>query len=256
VVATNVTPEGCDDEVGWGIFTFEKTPPLAGASVWDVGKVGKEWSEEHITLFRRYLPHICRALAALESITPEDVQGLNVSPKPPHRAHGETRVPRDFTDYLKGKGFVTDEELEASLQRLEASPDVSQEVVLGQGDFEVSHLHIRNDGTVVLTDNEFGGWYPRLDSLTYCYHRLWANRRQPHLAQELLTAYLANHVPASERDAFFTQFVRILLPRVIRGFYYDATRRHLDPQAENQVRRRELFHTLFQGNKERLTRGT
>jgi hypothetical protein len=43
---------------------------------------------------------------------------------------------------------------------------------------------------------------------------------------------------------------------VIRGFYYDATRRHLDPQAENQVRRRELFHTLFQGNKERLTRGT
>lgn len=245
---TNVTRRGCPDPVAWVIFTFEEALPLAGASIWDIGQAGKEWDERRIALFHQHLPSLCAVLATLEGITSESVRHLGVPIQPPHAPHGELALPKLMRVFLKENTLLVDSSEYRACETVLAQgrrSNVRKERVLGQGDFEVSHLHVRNDGKVVLVDNEFGGWYPRLDSLTYCYHRLWANRRRPDLARELLDAFVGKYIPKRKRSWFFGRFYPILLPRTLRGFYYDATRRGLPPWHENQVRRRELVQAIL-----------
>lgn len=245
IIATNVTPNGCDDEVAWIILEYEPGRPLAGTSIWDTKEVSKDWAKEQIARFRQHIPNICHTLAMLERITPETLKQSAIPQHPPHRAHGEVAVPDNFIRYLKQRSFFSTDELTAILARLVKQRLVGQRLVLGQGDFEVSHLLVRDDGTVVITDNEFGGWYPRYDSLTYCYHRLWANRRRPELAKELLNHYVSEYVKQSRHGAFMTAFARLMLPRAIRGIYYDATRRHLSETHENQLLRKDLIAAVI-----------
>lgn len=248
VVSTNVSRRGCADDVGWIIFTFEEAEALAGASIWEVGRAEKEWDASAVERFRRNIPSLCATLAALDQMTSSVIRPLGIPLKPPHAPHGETSVPREMLQVIRAEKLLPAHEITESVEQLTGYRHIRDVRVLGQGDFEVSHLHLRPDGTVALVDNEFAWWYPRFDSLTYCFHRLWANRRRPDLARALLHAYADQSIPQRKRGTFFTEFYRILLPRTLRGFYYDATRRGLGPFAENQVVRRELLWAILARN--------
>jgi hypothetical protein len=244
VLRTNVTRRGCAGDMAWILFAFEDASALAQSSIWDMQGAHKDWDASGILHFRKALPRICATLHALESIGRETVASLGVPPDPPRHPHGDAGVWPELWPFLVTHRILSQRVVEESRAALGEAP-ASEERVLGQGDFDVSHLHIRADGTVVLVDNEFAGWYPRLDSLAYCVHRLWANRRRPDLAQELLAKYTDTYVPRRVCQTFMTEIFRLLLPRVLRGFYYDAVRRDLSPSHETQVCRRELLSALL-----------
>lgn len=251
VEQTNIEPnDTANEKVGWIIFEYEEAQPMSGGSIWDTGKVDKDWRPEQVQRFHKTMPNLCSALNALDGITPDVVSALSVEPRPPHKPHGEPSVPDEFVRVIKGQKLLDAGLLEQSLAPPKSLSSSSE--VLGQGDFEVGHLMMRDDGTVVISDNEFAGWYPRHDSLTYCVHRLWATRRQPNLARSLLAHYVQRYIPLREQERFWSDFAAIMIPRLVRGIYYDATRRTLPTGHENQELRRVLLKVLLNRKYEKL----
>lgn len=247
VVQTNVQfDDKANEKIGWIIFEHEEAKPISGGSIWDTGKVDKGWQPEQVERFEELIPNLCATLDALHKITPAVISELGVETRPPHKPHGETSVPDEFVRVIREKELLDADLSEQSLAASQNAPTLPE--VLGQGDFEVGHLMIRDDGTVVISDNEFAGWYPKYDSLTYCVHRLWATRLQPDLVKGLLTYYLQHYIPQAEQEQFWTDFATIMVPRLVRGIYYDATRRTLPTGQENQQLRRELLKTLLDKN--------
>lgn len=155
---------------------------------------------------------IVNALLSMDSISPQ-AESLPDLPAPPH---GMRR--------WKRKGYL----------------DMST-AVLGNGAFEMKNFWRDSSGRLVILDNEFAGWYPRYDSLSYLFHRLYCNCMRPDLAGSLLNAYRKEAVePGSEND-FVADFCRILRPRVLGGIYYDGVRRHLPPWHSKQRLRYRLL---------------
>jgi hypothetical protein len=122
--------------------------------------------------------------------------------------------------------------------------------VLGNGAFEVENIWCDSRGWTVVMDNEFAGWYPPCDHLTYLYHRLYCNAARPDSAKRLLRAYLQRSILPHERanshlNDFYAEFARILKPRVLNGWYCDTIRRKLPPWHKKQrLRYRLLWHLL------------
>jgi hypothetical protein len=239
-----------NEEVGWIIFSLEQATPLGENRAWWQKKRGKKILFSRRKWIQRCVPPICRTLAALQKITPSTVKSLPLPSTPPHVPHKESRVPRSFLRLIERKRLLGKDMLGQAEKVLRNSPRICRE--LGQGDFELSHLILREDGTLVITDNEFAGWYPKYDSLTYLLHRLWASRRKPDLARVILGYFVRNFVPRKEREKFWEQFWALFIPRVLRGFYYDLTRRGFGASHPNQKRRRELLTFLLRGDLEEL----
>jgi hypothetical protein len=251
VIETNIeSNDSANEDIGWIIFEYEEAKPISGGSIWDTGKVDKDWRPEQVERFTDLIPNLCATLDTLHSITPTTFSELGVPQKPPHKPHGEVVVPDEFIEVIRQDNLLDHTLLERALAhpKPQSLPDV-----LGPGDFEVGHLMIRDDGTVIISDNEFAGWYPKYDSLTYCLHRLWATRRQPELAKALLGYFLEHYVPQSNQDQFWIDFSAIMVPRLVRGIYYDASRRTLPTGHENQELRRELLKTLLDKHFNTLT---
>lgn len=226
VLKTNVTHEPFRDRVAFIIFERvigQQIPLTDAGSVADPG--GMAW-------FNHMLPKIIDALLALEKISPSLIQGLDLPelPSPPHGM----RVWRE-------RG------------RLEGT-----NAVLGNGAFELKNFQLDEEGELVIIDNEFAGWYPRYDSLSYCYHRLYCNGMQPDLAKVFLQAYLDKSFgPVLPDDCdggeswsdycrFFIEFRQLMIPRLCNGAYCDWRRRGIKPwQRQQRLRARLLWNLLL-----------
>jgi hypothetical protein len=246
LVETNISFEDENNsDTGWIIFEYEGAQPISGGSIWDTGKVNKNWLPRQVSRFEELVPSLCATLDKLDNITSSVVSEVTVEPNPPYKPHSEVLVPDEFVQVIKRKKLLDVDLLERSLV---APKKTSALEVLGQGDFEVGHLLIRDDGKIVIVDNEFAGWYPKYDSLTYCVHRLWATRQQPELTKTLLAYYVDHYVTESDREQFWQDFSGLMVPRLVRGIYYDATRRTLPTGHKNQQLRRELLKILLNKN--------
>lgn len=132
-----------------------------------------------------------------------------------------------------------------------------QTACLGNGAFEVKNFWRTPDGQLVIMDNEFAGWYPKYDHLSYLYHRLYCNTMRPDLARNILRYYTTSRVlrgdelPA-QHEVLYHGFARILKPRLLGGWYYDTVRRKLPPWHRKQRLRYGLYWSLLCGKHHKL----
>ena len=238
IFATNINQQPFQDEVAWVIMEYINGVPIVD---WESERIAREMNDKR---FNRLFNAVINSLIALEQVHPQtiDALGLPSLPSPPH---GMRRWQK--------KGLLN----------MDAA-------VLGNGAFEVKNFWRTPDGQLVITDNEFAGWYPKYDHLSYLYHRLYCNTMRPDLAKKLLGAYLerANLSECSRvilsshgnlishqllADPFFKEFVRLLTPRVLGGWYYDTVRRKLMPWHRKQRLRYGLLWSMLCGKYNNLT---
>jgi hypothetical protein len=157
-------------------------------------------------------------LYALEGVNEATLKSLGLPPLPAP-PHGMRRYQR--------KGF-----------------DMSK-AVLGNGAFEIKNFWRATDGSFVLMDNEFAGWYPKYDHLSYLYHRLYCNAMRPDLARLVLNRYRVCYVGQENEQQFLSDFSSILKPRLLGGWFLDTVRRKLPPWHRKQRLRYELLWNIF-----------
>jgi len=109
------------------------------------------------------------------------------------------------------------------------------------GDLVPWHLLFGENGQLYLVDGEHGKTQGiKFYDLAYCYHRLFTSLRTPELANELLTAFLAEYlISADERELF-----RAILAQRVIGGYFDAAR---DSRRVSRERQDELTSRLLTG---------
>jgi len=216
-IATNVDDEPFIDTVAWVIMEH-----IDGGPIVDLANSSDEQ-------FDCFLSAAITSLLALEQIHPRmlDVLGLPPLPSPPHgMRRWQKRGLLDMTT-----------------------------AVLGNGAFEVENFWRDTNGRIVVMDNEFAGWYPRYDHLSYLYHRLYCNGMRPDLAERMLDRYMQEAMRAGDFNAspdsligFWKSFARILKPRVLGGWYYDTVRRRLPPWHKKQRLRYGLIWHMLRGH--------
>jgi hypothetical protein len=125
--------------------------------------------------------------------------------------------------------------------------------VLGNGAFEIKNFWRATDGSLVLMDNEFAGWYPKYDQLSYLYHRLYCNAMRPDLAMRVLRRYIMCSMGYEEQMQFLRDFANILKPRVFGGWVLDTFRRGLLPWHRKQRLRYKLLWDITRKQYQRLS---
>lgn len=249
IVETNIEADDAKNaEVGWIIFEYEEGEVLSGTSIWNTGTVQKEWQPSQLERFVAIIPKLTETLAALDSISPDAIKDFPIPASPPHSPHQDPVLPETMVHVIRENELLPDELVDEAL--VISQQPVPERHVLGQGDFDVSHLFIRPDTTVVISDNEFAGWYVPHDSLTYCLHRIWANRHKPALAKQLLSHYVTTYVPGDKegRQKFWDEFTRVMAPRLLRGSYYDFSRHKEPATAPGYRMRQEILTALLTKN--------
>lgn len=226
VYATNVNQEPFQDEVAWVIMEFVDGVPIVD---WEPERSDRELTEAEVKHFDRLFDAVIASLFALQQIHVYTLQELGLPPLPsqPHGMRGWQK-----------KGLLD-----------------METAVLGNGAFEIKNFWRTDDGQLVIMDNEFAGWYPKYDHLTYLYHRLYCNTMRPDLAKRLLYQYVQKAMGAGDFSAspdsllgFWKDFARILKPRVIRGWCYDTVRRKLPPWHKKQRLRYGLLWSMLRGH--------
>jgi hypothetical protein len=225
VLKTNVNQQPFQDEVAWVIMEFIDGIPIVD---WEPERTERQITSTEDERFNRLFDVVINSLIALEQVHPQilDTLGLPPLPSPPH---GMRRWQK--------KGLLN----------LETA-------VLGNGAFEIKNFWRTPDGQLVIMDNEFAGWYPKYDHLSYLYHRLYCNTMRPDLAKRMLDRYMQEAMRAGDFHAspdsligFWKSFARILKPRVLGGWYYDTVRRKLMPWHKKQRLRYGLLWSMFCG---------
>jgi hypothetical protein len=235
VFAINVNQQPFQDEVAWVIMEFIDGVPLLD---WE-----HESTAERIRIIEEDDPRVnwlngmfdaaVIALRALEQIHPRTLEDLGLPPLP-SPPHGMRRWQK--------KGVLN-----------------METAVLGNGAWEMKNFWRGSGSELVIMDNEFAGWYPKHDHLSYLYHRLYCNDMRPDLATRMLSRYVwqafqageFNDSPDSMLD-FSKSFARILKPRVLGGWYYDTVRRKLMPWHRKQRLRYRLLWQLWRRNYHKL----
>lgn len=235
VLATNVNQQPFHDEVAWVIMEYIDGVPLLD---WEPESTVEririiEEDDPRVNWLNGMFDAIVIALRALEQVHPRTLEelGLPSLPSPPH---GMRRWQK--------KGMLD-----------------MQAAVLGNGAFEMKNFWRGPGDELVIMDNEFAGWYPKHDHLSYLYHRLYCNDMRPDLATRMLSRYVwktfqageFNHSPDSMLE-FSRSFAQILRPRLLGGWYYDTVRRKLMPWHKKQRLRYGLLWHLWRGHYDKL----
>ncbi|HSX24575.1 MAG TPA: hypothetical protein VLG69_01270 [Candidatus Andersenbacteria bacterium] len=217
VLQTNVECANSNSEVSWIIFEHINGKPIVD---WDVTTNLDQTNEELVQKFFRFVSKAVDCLFALNSITHNVVREVGMDDVP-SLPHGSRR-------WLKKRFMDLDT------------------AVLGNGAFEIGNIWETDDGQVVIMDNEFAGWYPRYDSLSYLYHRLYCNCRRPDMACYLCGEYVSRNdeVRGCQDDFYLRDLSRILQPRLLSGWYNDTVRRRLPPWHKNHRLRYWLYWHL------------
>lgn len=243
VVATNVRDGKTRDEVAWIILEFVEATPLID---WepefdrDVRDLPPDWKQS----FEEFLHAIFAALAALQRVTPRVVVRLGCPVAPPFLPHDN----RGFWDFFVRRLPIPrlwKDWVSWLLERRARKCLAQSDRILGNGAFELKCFFRGPDGTFYILDNEFAGWYPPTDHLTYFLHRLWANQQCPQLARYALRRYVDAYVLPRKRGRFFTDFARTMFPRLLTGWFYDSVRRRFPPWHPKQRLRYGLIGALF-----------
>lgn len=231
VWATNVGQRPFRDEVAWVVLEHIDGQPVVD---WEPERSDRPMTSTEVERFDQLFDVVIRSLRALEKVHPHtlDRLGLPPLPSPPH---GMRRCQK--------KGLL----------------DI-QTATLGNGAFEIKNFWRTPDGQFVLMDNEFAGWYPRYDHLSYLYHRLYCNTMRPDLARRLLSTYLERTILHKDGcfhlwTQFFRDFRKLLMPRVLGGWYYDTVRRKLPPWHRKQRLRYGLYWKLLCRQYRKLVEG-
>lgn len=224
--ATNVNQQPFRDEVAWVAFEHIEGQPVVD---WEPERSDRTMTSTEVERFDQLFDVVIRSLRALEKIHPHTLERLGLPPLP-SPPHGMRRWQK--------KGLLD-----------------MQTAVLGNGAFEIKNFWRTSDGRFVLMDNEFAGWYPKYDHLSYLYHRLYCNTMRPDLAKRMLDRYMQEAMRTGDFNAspdsllgFWTRFTRILKPRLLGGWYYDTVRRKLMPWHKKQRLRYELLWSMLRGH--------
>jgi hypothetical protein len=212
-----------DQEVVWFIAEYIEGKPIVD---WEPERTTRKMTAAETEQFNQLLDAMVDSLLALEKIHPATVARLELPPLP-LAPHGMRRWQK--------KGLL----------------DLNT-AVLGNGAFEIKNFWRTADGQLVIIDNEFAGWYPLYDHLSYLYHRLYCNSMRPDLARRLLYAYVDKRADRSPGACplfvvFAEDFARLLKPRLRSGWYYDRFRRNFMMGHKKQRLRYELYWKLLLG---------
>lgn len=225
VLATNVSQQPFHDEVAWVILQYIDGLPIVD---WEPERSNRAMTSTDNEQFDRLFDAVIKSLLTLEKIHPATLEELGLPPLP-SPPHGMRRWQK--------KGLLD-----------------MQTAVLGNGAFEIKNFWRTPDGQFVLMDNEFAGWYPKYDHLSYLYHRLYCNTMRPDLAKRMLDRYMQEAMRAGDFNAspdslrgFWKGFARILKPRLLGGWYYDTVRRKLIPWHKKQRLRYGLLWSMLRG---------
>lgn len=213
VLATNVDEAvPFFDDVAWVALEEINGKPIVN---WDISSPNHDMDVD--ANLDQFFDTAASVLHALESIHPDtlDKIGMPPLPAPPH-----------------------------GMRRYQKRMDLSA-MVLGNGAFEVGNFWHTTDGSCVLMDNEFAGWYPKHDHLTYLFHRLYCNAMRPDLANKVLNQYRTRFIQPNQDAQFLADFCSILRPRVLGGWLLDTTRRKLPPWHRKQRLRYKLLWDLW-----------
>lgn len=224
VFATNVSQQPFHDEVAWVIMEYIQGQPIVD---WEPERTERQMNSTEDERFDRLFDAVIASLLALEQVHPQTLEQLGLPPLP-SPPHGMRRWEK--------KGLLD-----------------MQTAVLGNGAFEIKNFWRTPAGQLVIMDNEFAGWYPKHDHLTYLYHRLYCNTMRPDLAKRLLGAYVDRTILHQDHvgvlwNQFFADFAQILKPRILGGWYYDTVRRRLMPWHKKQRLRYSLLWSMLRGN--------
>ncbi len=238
---TNVTRYPFHDEVAWVIMEYIDGQPLVREETSRLVRTLVPSKEEQ---YAQLFDVAIRSLLALEKIHPQYLEkiGLPQLPSPPHGMR-----------LWRKRGLLD-----------------GKTAVLGNGTFDVKNFWRTRDGTIVLMDNEFAGWYPKLDALAYLYHRLYCSAMRPDLARALLGRYLrevdvvelAREISLKQEiliddqlyDLIYSRFAQLLIPRLLNGWRCDTNRRGVMPFHKMQRLRYGLLWSLKWGNYAKLVR--
>lgn len=227
---TNANQQPFQDEVAWIIMELIEGKPIVD---WEPERFNRDLDSVEEERFHNLFNVVIASLLALEEIHPPTLERLGVPPLP-SPPHGMRR--------WRKKGLLD-----------------MQTSVLGNGAFEIKNFWRTPDGQFVLMDNEFAGWYPRYDHLSYLYHRLYCNTMRPDLAKYLLSEYLLRTVYDQDGSfhiwkKFFESFRKLLMPRVLGGWYYDTVRRKFPPWHKKQQLRYGLYWNLLRKHYAKLVK--
>lgn len=231
VLATNVSQQPFQDEVAWVIMEHIDGVPFLD---WEPESTAEqicivEEDDRRVNWLNGMFDAVVIALRALEQVHPRtlDALGLPPLPSPPH---GMRRWQK--------KGLLN-----------------METAMLGNGAWEMKNFWRGPGDELVIMDNEFAGWYPKYDHLSYFYHRLYCNAMRPDLAKRMLFRYQWQAFQAGEFDHsedsmldFLKSFARILKPRVLGGWYHDTVRRKLMPWHKKQRLRYGLLWSMLRGH--------
>lgn len=223
ILETNINKQPFQDEVAWVIMEYIDGVPIVD---WEPERIERHMTSTENERFDRLFDAVIKSLLVLEQIHPQTLDDLGLSPLPAP-PHGMRRWQK--------KGVLD-----------------METAVLGNGAFEIKNFWRTPDGQLVIMDNEFAGWYPQYDHLSYLYHRLYCNTMRPDLAKRLLKQYKnqcrwttgENLIGGS---GFAQKFSRLLKPRLLGGWYYDMVRRKLPPWHKKQRLRYGLYWSLLRG---------
>lgn len=231
IYSTNVNQQPFQDEVVWVIMEYVNGVPIVD---WEPERTDRQMNSTEVERFNHLFDAVVSSLLALEKIHPQTLNelGLPPLPSPPH-----------------------------GMRRWEKRGLLDMETaVLGNGAFEVKNFWCTPSGQLVIMDNEFAGWYPKYDHLSYLYHRLYCNTMRPDLAKRMLNQYKDAAMRAGDFNAspnslrgFYKSFARILKPRLLGGWFYDTVRRKLPPWHKKQRLRYGLLWLVLRGWYGKLT---
>lgn len=231
ILDTNVKQQSFQDEVAWVIMEHIDGVPIVD---WEPERTERHMSGNEDDRFNRLFDAVISSLIALEQVHPQTIAALGL-PSLSSPPHGMRRWQK--------KGLLD-----------------MDTAVLGNGAFEIKNFWRTPDEQLVIMDNEFAGWYPKYDHLSYLYHRLYCNTIRPDLAKRMLDRYMQEAMRTGDFNAspdslrgFWKSFARILKPRLLGGWYYDTVRRKLMPWHTKQRLRYGLLWSMLRGNYDNLT---
>jgi hypothetical protein len=234
VLATNVGQQPFQEKVAWLIMEYIDGVPVVD---WEPEQTERQMNKTEDERFDCLFDDVISSLIALEQVHPDTLDWNNSDLPPlPSPPHGMRRWQK--------KGLLD-----------------METAVLGNGAFEIKNFWRTPSGQLVIMDNEFAGWYPKYDHLSYLYHRLYCNTARPDLAKRMLDHYMKKTERSCDLNSspksllvFWKSFAGVLRPRLLSGWYYDTVRRKLMPWHEKQRLRYGLLWSLLCGRYDQLVR--